>query len=231
MRLKTICLLGLGLLLLPVLAVAEKPAPARPGPYLNPKLKAKEVTIRKVRVLPCIVQVTKQGVKGSEGMAEKEEESTTALAAAVSADLSKTGLSVDSPFTDEALKDNNELKYAVADVQRKYDELAPQLYRKSKDIRKGRFTLSDAVAVLNSKGDTDALVFVHSDGVKMTKGKGALSGGLVGLAMSGGTYYTTRIVLADAKTGDILFLDNYMTSGIPKDKAFVKSFQKITKPK
>jgi hypothetical protein len=231
MRLKITFLLGIGLLLLAASAVAANQAPVRPGPFLNPKLKAKEVSIRKVVVLPCIVEVTKQGVKGQEGMAQQGEDATNALATAVAGDLAKSGLAVETPFTDEALKNNNDLKYAVSDVQRKYDEIAPQMYRKPKDIRKGRFSLTDMVAVLNSKGDADALVFVHSDGVKLTKGKGALSGGLVGLAMSGSTSYTTRVVLADAKNGDILFMDNFMTSGLPKDKVFVKSFQKLTKTK
>jgi len=182
-------------------------------------------------VLPCIVQVTKQGVKGSEGMGKEGEDATTALASAVTGDLTRSGLTATTPFTEEALKDNNDLRYAVADVQRKYDEVAPQIYRKPKDIRKGRFTLGDMVAVLNSKGDADALVIVHADGVKQTKGKGALSGGLVGLAMSGGVYYTTRVVLVDAKSGDVLFMDNFVTNGIPKDKVFEKSFKRISEPK
>lgn len=199
--------------------------------FLHPKLKAKEVNVKALVVLPSMVTMTKQGVKGSEGMAKEEDATTDQLTSAVTADLKESGLSAEAPFTEAALNSNNELKYAVADVQKKFDEIAPQLYRKPKDVKKGRFTLGDMVAVLNSKGNTDALVIIRSAGVKITKGKGMLTGGLVGLAASKNATFTTHVVLVDAKTGDVLFLGIYITSGIPKDKAFEKSFKKILNPK
>ena len=231
MRPRISYLLAVGLLLLAASVGAGKQTPVRPGPYLHPKLKAKEIKIQKVLVLPPIVTMTKQGVKGSEGMSKEEDEASSGLASRVSADLTSSGLSVEAPFTEEALKGNDELKYALADVQKKYDELAPKLYRKPKDVRKARFSLGDMVAVLNSKGNADALVIVRSEGVKLTKGKGMLTGGLIGLAAAKSATFTTDIVLVDAKNGDVLFLDGFVTSGIPKDKTFDKSFRKITAPK
>jgi hypothetical protein len=199
--------------------------------FLHPKLKAKEANVRTVVVLPSIVKMTKQGVKGAEGMAKEEEEATGALASSVSAALTKSGLSVETPFTEEALKNNNELKYAVADVQRKFDEIAPQLYGKPKDVRKGRFSLGDMVAVLNSKGTADALVIIRSDAQKQTKGRSFMTGGLVGMALSGSATFVSRVVLVDAKNGDILFLGNYISSGIPKETLFEKSFRSISAAK
>jgi hypothetical protein len=199
--------------------------------FLHPKLKSKEVSVQNLVVLPPIVKLTKQGVRGAEGMAKEEEEAAGGLASSVSAALKDTGLSVETPFTDEALKDNNELKYAVADVQRKFDEVAPQLYKKPKDIRKGRFSLGDMVAVLNSKGTANALVIIRSDGTKQTKGKAFMTGGLVGMAASGKATFVSRVALVDAKNGDVLYLAVYVTSGIPKDKAFDKSFRSLSKGK
>ncbi|MBZ5671805.1 MAG: hypothetical protein LAO04_19020 [Acidobacteriia bacterium] len=199
--------------------------------FLHPKLKGKEISIRNVVVLPPIVKMTKQGVKGAEGMAKEEEEAAGTIASGVTAGLTGSGLSVESPFTEEALRDNNELKYAVADVQRKFDEIAPQLYKKPKDIRKGRFSLGDMVAVLNSKGTADALVIIRSDGQKQTKGKAFMTGGLVGMATSGKATFISRVALVDAKNGDILYLANYITSGIPNNKAFDKSFRSLSAPK
>ncbi len=159
------------------------------------------------------------------------ERATGALASSVSAALTKSGLSVETPFTEEALKNNNELKYAVADVQRKFDEIAPQLYGKPKDVRKGRFSLGDMVAVLNSKGTADALVIIRSDAQKQTKGRSFMTGGLVGMALSGSATFVSRVVLVDAKNGDILFLGNYISSGIPKETLFEKSFRSISAAK
>jgi hypothetical protein len=204
---------------------------ATAGEFLHPKLKGKEITIRNVVVLPPIVKMTKQGVKGAEGMAKEEEEAAGTIASGVSAALTDSGLTVETPFTEEALKDNNELKYAVADVQRKFDEIAPQLYRKPKDIQKGRFSLGDMVAVLNSKGTADALVFIRSDGQKQTKGKAFMTGGLVGMATAGKATFISRVVLVDAKNGDVLYLSNYISSGLPKDKTFAKSFRSLSPPK
>ena len=231
MRPRTRYLLAVGLLLLAASVGVGNQAPVRPGPYLHPKLKAKEVNIQKVVVLPSIVTMTKQGVRGAEGMSKEEDEAANGLDSRVSADLTSSGLAVEAPFTEGALKGNDELKYALADVQKKFDELAPKLYKKPKDVRKGRFSLGDMVAVLNSKGNADALVIIRSQGVKVTKGKGMLTGGLVGLAASKNATFTTDVVLVDAKNGDVLFLDGFITSGIPKDKTFDKSFRKITAPK
>ncbi|MDR3677136.1 MAG: hypothetical protein P4N24_16720 [Acidobacteriota bacterium] len=231
MRPRIVYLLAVGLLLLAALAVAGNQTPVRPGPYLHPKVKAKEIKIQKVVALPPIVSMTKQGVKGSEGMSKEEDEASVGFASRVSADLTSSGLSVEAPFTEEALKGNDELKYALADVQKKYDELAPKLYRKPKDVRKARFSLGDMVAVLNSKGTADALVIVRSQGVKMTKGKGMLTGGLIGLATTKNPTFTTYVVIVDAKNGDVLYLDEFLTSGIPKDKVFDKSFKKFVAPK
>src|ERR1700687_4322412 len=105
--------------------------------FIHPKLKGKEQTIKSVVALPPIVELSKKGVKGREGMGKEAEEAMNTLSTSVSAALSERRLAVDSPFTEENLKRNDELKYAVADVQRKFDEIAKQLYKKHKDVRKG----------------------------------------------------------------------------------------------
>jgi hypothetical protein len=171
--------------------------------------------------------MTKHGVKGTEGMGKEAEEANTEMNAGVSAALTARGFSVETPFTEDALKSNDELRYAVADVQRRFDEIAIQLYKKHKDVRKGRFTLGDSVAVLNTKGTADALVIVRATGEKETKGKSFMTGGLIGMAMSGNATFQSRVALVDAKNGDILFLGDYISSGLPKEKTYEKSFGNI----
>jgi hypothetical protein len=195
--------------------------------FIHPRLK--EISIKSVLLLPPIVEMTKTGVKGKEGMGKEADEANTQMSSGVSAALAARGFTVDSPFSEAALQANDELKYAVADVQRRFDDIAIQLYKKHKDVRKGRFTLGDSVAVLNTKGTADALVIVRATGLKETKGKAFMTGGLLGMALSGNATFQSRVALVDAKNGDILFLGDYVSSGLPKDKTYEKSFESIEK--
>ncbi len=219
MRPRISFLLVVGLLLLAAPAQGAK------------KAKANQPTIKNVVVLPAIVKMTKHGVKGAEGMGKDEEAARMEFAGSVPAALTKCDFTVETPFTDEALKNNNDLKYAVADVQRKFDEIAPQLYKKPKDVPKGRFSLGDMVAVLNSKGTADALVIIRADGSEKTKGKGFMTGGLMGMAGAGIPMIRSRVAVVDAKNGNVLFLGDYRTQGVPSYKTFEKSFQKISAQK
>lgn len=203
-------------------------ATAQGADFVHPRLKEKEANIRSVVMLPPVVEMSKHGVKGAEGMGKEAEEATTEFASGVSTALTGRGLSVDSPFTEEALKDNSDLRYAVADVQKRFDEIAAQLYKKHKDVRKGRFTLGDSVALLNTKGSADALVIARANGVKQTGAKTFMSGGgLLGVALAKKATFRSRVALIDAKNGDILFLGDYISRGLPKDKTYEKSFQSI----
>ena len=105
-------------------------------------------------------------------------------------------------FAADALEKDTDLKYAVADLQKRFDEMFPQLQKKPKDIRKGRFTMGDEVAKLNPGGAADALVFVRGFGQVTTGGKAFLSA-LAGAAAYSGTVY--HIVVVDARTGSVLY--------------------------
>ncbi len=201
------------------------------GDYMHPKLKGKELQLKTFYLLPASVEIARQGVKGAEGMGKESEEAIAGFTGAVSAGLSGGGFTAVSPFTEEALKDKTELKYAVADVQRKFDQIAPQLAKKKKDITKGRFTVGDTVASLNADGKADALVLIRAHGTKNTKGKAFLSGGLLGMALSKPVIYTYNVSVLDAKTGDVLFYGDSISRGVPKDEAFAKLFKKIPRAK
>ncbi len=197
------------------------------GEYLHPKLKAKELRLKTIYLLPPDVEIAKHGVKGQEGMGKEAEEASASFAAAIASGLTSAGFSPVAPFTEEALKDQTELKYAVADVQRKFDQIAPQLYKKKKDVAKGRFTLGDSVATLNSAGKADALLILRAEGRKNTKGKGFMAGGVLGMALSGAVIYASKVAVVDARTGDIVFFGDYFGRGIPKDSKFADSFRKM----
>lgn len=197
--------------------------------YLHPKLKDKEVVLRKFVVLPPEIEVNKSGVKGQEGMGEEAEKAVGNFSIEVAAALKEKGGDVETPFTDEILDSNDELKTALGDVRRRFDDAAPKIFEKEKDVKKGRFALGDEVAVLNIKGDADAFVIVHAAGVQETATKAFMKGGLLGMALTKGkVLYKTRVALVDARNGDILLLGEYLSWGTPGSKLFENSFKQLT---
>jgi hypothetical protein len=196
--------------------------------YLHPKMQDKEVSLHKLVVLPPAVQVAKHGVKGQEALGEESERAISQFSIEVAAALTEKGASVATPFTEEVLNDNDELRSALGDVQRQFDEIAPKLFDKKKDVKKGRFSVGDGVALLNAKGDTDAFVIVRAAGAEETKSKAFLTGGLLGVALNGNkVFYRSRVAIIDGKNGDVLFLGDYTSKGTPGTKLLEKSFQKI----
>jgi len=196
--------------------------------YLHPKLLNNEVTLRKLVILPPAVQVNKHGVKGQEGMGEAAEKASGLISIEVEAALREKGVSMETPFTDAVLGANDELKTALADVQRQFDDVAPKLFSKKRDVKKGRFTVGDGVAVLNTKGDADALVIVRALGAQETNAKAFMKRGLLPMMLTRGkVQYHSRLALVDAKSGDILFLGDYQSWGTPGSKLFEQSFKKL----
>jgi len=221
----------LGISLLPVVALifpAIASAQGSERSYFHPKLRDKDLILSKLVLLPPGVEVTKEGVKGNEGMGKESEDAARNFSIEVTAALSAKGASVTTPFTEEALNGNDELRSAVADVQRQFDEVATKVFTKKKDVAKGRFTVGDGVAVLNTKGDADAFVVVRAAGTKETGTKKFMKRGLIGLAATHGkVLYRSRVAIIDAKSGDILFLGDYSSWDSPGTKLFEKSFKKL----
>jgi hypothetical protein len=206
----------------------EAAAQDRERTYFHPKLQAKETLVNRLVILPPAVDVSKQGVKGQEGMGQESEKATANFSTEVVAALRERGASVENPFTEEALKGDDELRSALADVQRRFDDVASKMFNKKKDVKKGRFSLGDGVAVLNSKGDEDALVIVRAVGTQETTGKAIMKRGLVGMALTHGKIaYHSRVALVDARNGDVLFLGDYDSWGSPGTKLLQKSFKKL----
>ena len=209
-------------LLLPFLALS-----AVATDYVNPKLKAHEATVKVAAVLPAHVDIQKHGVKGVSGMGQEADDAARQVTFEVGKALSNRGVTVENPFTEEALKNNEDLRLAMADVQQRFDQVEPQLFKKEKDVKKGRFTLGDSVTVLNPTGKIDAFVIVRSLGAKETKSKAFMTGGLVGMALSGEADFRTRVAIVDAKKGDILFVGDFVSRGLPSDKVYEHSFKNV----
>jgi hypothetical protein len=198
---------------------------------LHPKLEKKEMAIKNVLVLPAKVELTKSGMKGNEGMLKEADQAAEALPKLVAAALQKKGYTVlDDPFTPHALSENNDLKFALADVQNRYDALGQQLYQKPKDVKKGRFTLGDEVSRINPDGKADTLVFIRASGNKNTGGRkafGLLFGG-PGMVFDG---LFVSLSFVDAHSGEVLAITsaNGAVDFVNKTEGMAENIEKSLK--
>jgi len=120
-------------------------------------------------------------------------------------------------------------KYAIADIQAKFDDLLLKVMKKRKDVKKGRFSMGDEVLNLNLDKSTDAIVFVRGQGQKLTSGKKTfvlLVGGMP-------AYLKLMIGIVDAHNGEVLLFTDPVFAGDPTTavdrlrKALEKSFKKL----
>lgn len=213
-----------------VFLLAASPNGLRAAEYVNAKFTPKEHAIRKVLLLPAQIQLTKSGMKGSEGMAKESEEMAGQIMAVVIKHLEARKVTVlANPFTEEALKSNEEMRSAVMKVQAKYDTVSAQLHSKPKEVRAGRYTLGDEVSTLGPAAEADAIVFIRGNGTVLTGGK-RLFGALV-TGASADTIHT-YVTFADAKSGEVLAIVNILKAGDLESrklmsKTLTKSFKKI----
>ncbi|HEY0726681.1 MAG TPA: hypothetical protein VGD38_01345, partial [Pyrinomonadaceae bacterium] len=168
--------------------------------FIHPKIKSKEVTIRRVVVLPAKVNVVRDSMKGPEGMAAESEQLSGRVEAMIAEVLAKkknvTTLTVKAePAEGEG---DSQQKYNIADFQAKFDDLLPKIMKKRSDVKKGRFSMGDEVLNLNLDKETDAVVFIRGSGQKLTSGKTAfrlLVGGVP-------AYLGLQIGIVDARNGE-----------------------------
>src|SRR5262245_62500798 len=118
-------------LLAPVLAMGQR---------LHPRLKeakpgGDKLVISRVVILPAQVSLVKDGMKGAEPLEKEAAAATPIIEKALAKALTAKNLTViDSPFGAEALQNDEKLKYALADLQRNYNELLPKIMKKQKDV-------------------------------------------------------------------------------------------------
>jgi len=197
--------------------------------FEHPDLKSGKAAVKNAVIVPPTVRIMKSGVKSNEELIEESRQIENALPPLIADVLQERQCTVnDKVLTADALEKDAELKYAVADLQKRFDEVFPQMQRKPKDIRKGRFTMGDEVAKLNPGGSADALVFVRGFGSVSTGGKLFLSA-MAGAAAYSGTVY--HIVVVDARNGAVLYYGIAFQGGNPAKnpagsrKSIEKSFK------
>ena len=198
--------------------------------YLNPKIAEKKLTIRTAVILPAKVEIVKESAKGSEMMVAESADISDKAAVAVGQALQekKIGI-VTNSFAPASLDDAR--KYTLADIQGRYDALLPKLVKKSKDVKKARFTLGDEVMLLNVQKDADVLVFIRGSGRMFTKGKTAFS--LINIFSMDFPFAQITVGIVDARSGEVLaFTKPLSASKVLKDqkslnKMIAKSLKKL----
>lgn len=196
--------------------------------YLNPKIAEKKVTIGRAAILPAKVEIVKESAKGSEMMVAESADISEKVMAAVGQALQQKKISVvTNSFAPASMDDSR--KYQLADIQSRYDALLPKLVKKSKDVKKERFTLGDEVMLLNVHKDADVLVFIRGQGRMFTKGKTAFS--LINIFNLDFPFAQITVGIVDARTGEVLaFTKPLSASKVLKDqKALNKMIEKSLK--
>jgi len=198
--------------------------------YLHPKIVDKKVTIRSAVILPAKVEIMKESAKGSEMMVAQSADISKGVMEAVDQALKeKKNSVVANSFEPSALDDSR--KYQLADIQTRYDALLPKLVKKSKDVKKARFTLGDEVMLLNVPKDADVLVFIRGSGRMFTKGKTAFS--LINIFSMDFPFAQITVGIVDARSGEVLaFTKPLSASKVLKDqkslnKMIAKSLKKL----
>jgi hypothetical protein len=201
--------------------------------FIHPKIKSKEITIRRIVVLPAKVNVVRDSMKGPEGMAAESDELSLRVEKMVVEVLSKEKQVTTLPATSASADGDAEQKYNVADFQTKFDALLPNIMKKRSDVKKGRFSMGDEVLNLNLDKGADAVVFIRGEGKKLTSGKTAfrlLVGGMP-------AYLRLMIGIVDARNGEVLLYTDPMFPGDPTTavdrlrKALEKGFKKLPEAK
>jgi hypothetical protein len=179
--------------------------------YAHPDLKSGKIVVRKVLIVPPRATVTKSGMKGNETLIAESGIVEGALPAVVAEAVQGKGCTVlGNVFAPEPLEKNQDLKFAVADIQDRFDALYKHMSEKPKDVRNGRFTLGDEVANFNPGAAADALVFVRAWGVVNTGGKKVL-GAIAGVNET--DYIVVNVAIVDSQSGAVLYYGQSATGG------------------
>jgi hypothetical protein len=154
-------------------------------------------------MMPVEGKLSKVTMKGGQGMSNESDNWTATLENMVEAHLKTAGVQIlQASDAMASAASDEEIRQVIVQLNQKYEDVANQLNKHPKDIRKSRFTLGDDAALLPCAAKSDVLVFVQGEGQVTSGGKKAM-GMLVG-GNSNFSSATLVLTMADVKTGEIL---------------------------
>ncbi|HEU4391913.1 MAG TPA: hypothetical protein VFV34_29270 [Blastocatellia bacterium] len=200
------------------------------GQQLHPKLKNKEKVIQTVLIVPPKIEIVKSTMKGGEGMLKETEAVEAVLQKTLSDVLRSKGFKVMESPAPDAVQNAEQVKYALADIQSRYDQVHPKILAKKKDVAKGRFTLGEQVGSVSDVAQADVVVFVRGVGEVLTTAKRFVRA----FAKSGPAFSNIALSIAvvDGQTGEVLYFDTRTAVGNfteKPEKVFEKPIAKSMK--
>lgn len=222
-----ICLLPI------VLVCGVAPAWSAISTHLDPKASG----IRTVCVLPPEAQLNRIGFKGAEPLLNESEQWATHLRDTMQQSVIAAGGEIEGDLSRSALESDEDLRESVRRLLQKYEGIAVQMQKKPGEVKKGRYTLGDEVALLPCSARADSLLFISAKGLLQTGGKKAaalLVGGITGIMLIQARY-DIWIAVVDARTGNVTALMRSVTLGgktasdpeIALGKQLTEEFKKI----
>jgi hypothetical protein len=156
-------------------------------PRIRPSLKNRQVSIRTAIVLPVLVDYKQEKFfRGHEGGVKSGNEVAGKLYASIVRELIRRGVDVAPSPSETANTDTD--RFALADVQTRYDTTALQFRKRPGLVEESRATLGDVVAKFASASGRDAIVFARVFAQRN---------------LIGGAYHL-ELSFVDAKAGDVL---------------------------
>jgi hypothetical protein len=184
-----------------LLALALTSRTAAASEHLHPLLKSGKVAVRSVVLVPLKVDFRQVAVTGVESRNQEAEILSSHLSRAAVLLLRERGIEVaEDAFA--ALGTEDEGRYAISDLQSRYDRASVEMLRRPKDVGKGRYTLGDEVAVIASKINASAFLFVRAVGSSLSGAARAMSP----FAALFRQQILYELAIVDAATGDVWFL-------------------------
>lgn len=169
--------------------------PASADEFISPSLARGSRLITNILVLPPQVTIVRVGLRGGEPRpvqsAELERELAPLIDRAVRERVWNARVTAIEPPT------MPEDRYAIADIQQRYDRIAQVMHRKRRDVGKGRYSLTDAVVTGRSVEPGTMLMFTRFSALTTT---------LAAQLLLANAYGELFVAFADAITGEILFL-------------------------
>jgi len=148
--------------------------------------------------MPPQIGIIKVGLKSTEPAGGEAREAKLSLMVEIAVALRSLGYQLDTASLSLAnLQKDDEMRYEVDDLQKRFDGELQVMRKKPKDVCKGRFSLGDEVAKLPFSENADALLFVRARGTRFTADVTVLEFGLVDPKTGTILYFARSKMLAD----------------------------------
>lgn len=168
---------------------------------INARFEASKTSIRKVCLLAPEATLTRIGMKGGEAMVQETAEWTAKLNEMVRGAFVDRGVVIVADYYSDSVK--GPVSEAMVQIRRKYDTISSQMRKKQEDVRPGRYSLGDEVALLPCTKQADTLAFITATGVLQTqsnKVSAVITGGILGFAAVRSDLW---LCLVNANSGDV----------------------------